>query len=159
VESFQPTRRSKLLINRNVNTGSEQVQTFKKKLAQLIYPDDMRDFSSDNFTLATKTLQTSKTILKDEESLIDIALFFVECGTQFLVDLGEIDEDFCVEIEDIFEDIVNHIKDCDTVVFEKYKERLYRINEMAHDSAYGHGDQIRDVLDENFPGFVESHTY
>lgn len=158
MKSVQPARRSKLLITRNVNTGTEEVKSLKKILMQSIYPDDMRYFSPDSFMTAMETLEASKNIFHDHESLIDVTLFFVECGTQFLVDLGEIDEDFCVEIEDAFEGVVDHIKNSDRIIFEKYKERLYRINEVAHGSDYGHGDQIRDILDEKFPGFLDSHS-
>ena len=158
MKNIQPARRSKLLITRNINTGSEQAKSLKKILMQSIYPDDMKYFSSDSFMTAMETLEASKTMFNDQESLIDVTLFFVECGTQFLVDLGDIEEDFCVEIEDAFEGIVDCIKNSDAIIFEKYKERLYRINEMAHGSGFGHGDQIREILDEKFPGFLDSHS-
>src|SRR3990167_3837439 len=152
----QLAKKIRFLVDTNLNTGSKQVQAFKKIMKAAIYPEDERGYI--NFDLAITTFEAAKIVCGDQESFIDLALFLSECGTQFLVDLDDIDEDFLVTMEDIFEEAVKMMKNSDTKLFEKYKKRLYDIHEFSEDTGYGHGDQIQDILDMYFPGFLELHS-
>ena len=154
MKKVQPARRVRPLIDVNLNTGSEQVQAFKAILKETLY----EDFSEGSMAIGMRTIEAHKKSNADKVELIDLMLFFVECGSQFTLDFGDIDEDFYMTLETVFEDTLILIKNDSAVIFELYKDRLLMIEQKNRNMSWGYGDQIQDLLDENFPGFLESHS-
>lgn len=154
------TKMSKSLVLKNNRSGSEQVKSFKAIIQESIYPDNPEYFSSGGMAIAVRTFDAYKKSNPNQDGLIDLMLFFVECGSQFTLDYGDMDEDFYTALEDVFEEILQLIKGSDATVLERYRTRLYAIEEEARDTGWGYGDQIQDLLDMHFPGFLKNkHTY
>lgn len=156
MKRVQPAKRVIQMIDTNIKTGNQQVQVFKKIIKDAIHVDD--DQGPINFDLAITTFEAAQKICTDQTSFIDLALFFSECGAQFLINFGNIDEEFLETMEIVFEQVIMHIKNSDKALFEQYKDRLYQYYELAQHSDEAYADQIKDLLDKNFPGFLESYV-
>ena len=55
----------------------------------------------------------------------------MERGSQFTLDYGDIDEDFYIILEDVFEDILMRIRNLIHVVFALYEQRLHAIEKAV----------------------------
>lgn len=148
----------KNLVYGNARSGNKQVQAFKEIIQESVYPKYPENFSSSGMAIAVRTFEAYKRSCCDQEGLIDLMLFFVECGTQFTLDYGDIDEDFYNLLEDVFEDTLILIKNSDTTILERYQGRIYSITQETGDIGWGYTDQIQDLLDLHFPNFLKNNS-
>lgn len=152
------TKLSKNLVYNNEHSGSEQVKEFKSIIRESVYPENPEYFSSGGMAIAVRTFKAYEKSGGNKEGLIDLMLFFVECGSQFTGDYGSIDEDFYTILEDVFEEVLGLIKESGPMVLASYESRLRAIEKEMRDTDWGYGDQIQDLLDMNFPGFLQKQT-
>lgn len=139
------------LAHNNAQSGDAAVKAFKAIIQQAIYPEDHLDFSIAGLQTAIRTLQAYETSFNDQRGLIDLMLFTVECGTQVTLDYGDIEEDFYIALEEAWESALTSLKAApDMLVF--FQSRLDDICEATRTlDSYGYGDQIKYLLDQNFP--------
>jgi len=149
------TRLARNLVHNNSCSGNEQVRAFKKIIEESVYPEHPEYSSVAGMAIAVRIFDAYKKSGGNQEGLIDLMLFFVECGSQFTIDYGDIDEDFYTVLEDVFEEVLVLIKKSNIEIFERYRERLYCIAEETREIGWGYGDQIRDLLIMNFPDFFK----
>lgn len=148
-------KNNKNLIYNNAHSGSEKVRAFKAIIQESVYPQRAEHFSSGSMAIAVRTFEAYKKSCNDSEGLIDLMLFFVECGSQFTLDYGDIDEDFYAVLEDVFDEALGLMKNSNSTIVERYRERINSIIEDTRDIGWGYNDQLQYVLDKHFPEFLE----
>lgn len=144
------------LVHKNANTGSTQIQAFKDIIRHAIYPKDLARFSPGSMALAERTFNACQKNNCSREELIDLMLFYVECGSQLTIDYGDMDEDFYVALETIFEEVLKLIKEAGHSALSMYGNRLRAIARETAELGWGYGDQISDLIDLEFPGFSKN---
>ena len=142
------------LVYHNAPSGTPKTVAFKKIILEGLYPEDPIHWSGASMALTMRTFEALKKSDGSANELIDLMLFYVECGTQFTSDYGDIDEDFYEQLETVFEDTLKLIKTVDPQL-TIYKQRLEAIKATAHEVGWGYGDQIDDLLDMAFPGMFK----
>lgn len=148
----------KHLVYNNARSGNEQVKSFKAIIQESVYPKNPEYFSSGGMAIAVRTFKAYERSGGDKEGLIDLMLFFVECGSQFTLDYGDMDEDFYVAIEDVFEEVLEMIKESEPEVFALFEPRLRAIEEEVRRLGWGYGEQVQDLLKMSFPNFFEKEA-
>lgn len=141
------------LVESNIYTGSTKTQAFKKIVKKGFGFDKPENFSLGSMACAKQTFEALKENKGSTEELLDLMLFYVECGTQFTINFGDIDEDYYVDLEELFDEIILSIKKHS--LLETFKERLNAILHESQDVSCGYGDQISDLLFNTFPGEFE----
>lgn len=96
-----------------------------------------------NCAIAEKAVDNAKITIDSNEELIDIMLFYVETGSDFMNEFDGIDEDVCTNLENTFEEALQKI--VENNLEEKFKSRC---KEIAENSNEGYG--FSDYLRENF---------
>jgi len=86
-----------------------------------------------------------KKVCQDAEMLLELKLYFAECGTEFTNMYGDIDERFYDSVCDTFHDVVVAVTE-EEELFEKWDNRISRI---VHDSG-GIGWGFHDYLVEEY---------
>lgn len=143
------------LVHENATSGNTNVRRLKKMIKGFLYPKNPEHFSSGAMMLAARSFADyAKTGCTTEEE-IDLMLFYVECGTQFTCDYGDIDEDFYLALETVFEDALKLIKKAGATVVALYAARLHAIVSVTSDMGWGYGDQIKELIDAEFPDFYQ----
>jgi len=142
------------LVCENAFSGRADVRKMKDIIQGLLYPKNPEYFSPGAMMLAARTFANYGQSGGTVEEAIDLMLFYVECGTQFTCDYGDMDEDFYMALETVFEDSLKLIKKAGVDVFDQYKDRLRAIESATCDIGWGYGDQIEDLLNIEFPGFL-----
>lgn len=120
------------LVYKNIKSGTEKVKDFKTIIQESLYPKYPEYFSSAAMAISLRTIETLKKNGGTPSEIADLTLFYIECGTQFTCSYGDIDEDFYMELEDAFENLLIFLKEHkETNLFETYKPRIVALVEEA----------------------------
>jgi hypothetical protein len=77
--------------------------------------------------------------------------YYVECGTQFTVDYGDIDEGFYASLEAMFTQVVTRLQHSDQDTIDRFLPRLRGLVRQAQGIGWGYYDAIAETLKEAFP--------
>jgi hypothetical protein len=65
-----------------------------------------------------------KKAINDPVGTLDLMVYYVECGTQFTVDCGDIDEAFYASLESMFTQVVKRLQHSDQDTIDRFLPRL-----------------------------------
>ena len=127
--------------------SEEQViNKYKKVIEDEFFPS--RGFGQAKLSVAKKAIAEYKKVSQTPLGLLDIMLFYVEQGVKFTNAYGDIDENFYISMEDMYEKAVKSInKDGFKDIFQ---ERCKKIVEDTSEVGWGFHDALCDVYKEVF---------
>jgi hypothetical protein len=114
---------NKVFIHSRFRIGKEQLEPYKKVISEALYPDIYKN-KSIKLSAGRKAISEYRKATKDTIGSIELMVHYLECGNQFTVNFGDIDE---------------------------YFSRLERVVDSASDIGWGYYDYISDLLEEYFP--------
>jgi hypothetical protein len=104
-----------------------------------------------NLAGAKKAISQYRKAVGDPKGILELMVFYVECGNDLTVEFGDIDERFYCSMESMFEKALQALSKSDEETIEKYLPRLQTIVEKADGIGWGYYDTISDLLYEYFP--------
>jgi len=136
------------IIDNHMYIGSDILRSYKKIIQKSAYPPFGKSLSLETAQDAIDAYTKSGGSLFN---VLELSVFFLECGTHFASDFGgDMGEDFYEILEDTFEDTLKKIKAGDLYLFEHYSLRLKAIIEAAQDTGWGYNDQLEGYWQETF---------
>ena len=106
--------------------------------------DPPRGYPSCKTGAARKALRQYVKIAPFQEA-VAIQLHFVEMGIRCTTNYGDIDEQFYISIETVFEEVLKQIKQQNAA--QNYFSRLQKIVQSTSGMGWGFHDQLRDLFD------------
>ncbi|MCJ8281109.1 MAG: DUF6155 family protein [Rivularia sp. ALOHA_DT_140] len=127
--------------------SEEQIITeYKKKIENEFFPS--RGFGKARLSIAKKAISEYKKVSKQPLGLIDIMLFYVEQGVKFTKTYGDIDENFYMSMEGMYEKALESINEYGFK--ETFQKRCKKIVEITSGTGWGFHDTLCDIYDEAF---------
>jgi hypothetical protein len=80
----------------------------------------------------------------------ELRIFYVECGNNFTLSYGDIDEDFYDSLLDMYEYAIETVLETAKEEQDALQERLKEIMESASHIGWGYGDGLGDLYYEVF---------
>jgi len=107
------------------------------------------------YPIIKKAIKDFGKITKDQDQIIDLMLFTVECGVDFTLSFGDIDQKFYHVIAEIYEEAVTLI-----VKHEKYDfiEWCHRLMSSSQDIGWGFAYDMEEIYNEAFAHFEEDRS-
>lgn len=132
-------------------TSDAAIQSYKHLVRQYISPEIRRGSERIEKAKARKAINDYWKATKDIYGKIDLMLYFVECGTQFTITYGDIDEPFYNSLSSMFTQAIQEIKKLsEDETYENFVYRLRKIIHEAKDIGWGYGDELRDTFEMVF---------
>lgn len=78
------------------------------------------------------------------EGTIDLMLAYVENGTEFTREFGDINESFYNSLESMLNELAELLVGSDRELYPKFRERIQRLATRARDIGWSYGDALRD---------------
>ena len=97
---------------------------------------------------AKKAISEYKKISQTPIGLVDIMLFYVEQGVKFIKACGDIDENFYISMEGMYEKAVTFISN--NGFKDIFQERCQKIVEETSDIGWGFHDALSEIYEESF---------
>ena len=103
--------------------GDDALVPYKETIEQYISPAEPWKHPI-RISLARKAISDYRKAVGDSQGLAELMLFYAECGVNFTLDFGDIDEDFYYSVECVFFDGLKMLKRCGPDVVDKLLPRF-----------------------------------
>ncbi len=102
-------------------------------------------------SLARKAISDYRKAVGDPEGLAELMLFYAECGVNFTIDFGDIDEPFYNSVESMFSDGLKMLERCEPDTASKLLPRFVKAVQLTKGMGWGFHDSLRDTLEFYYP--------
>lgn len=120
-----------------------------------IIQDAMHPCLEDNETLeigrAEDAIKRYSKAIDDVKGETELMVFFVECGNNFTLSYGDIDEEFYDSVIGMYEKAIQNVKELSPIEQKAFKKRLYEIIDSASGIGWGYHDGLCELYYESFP--------
>lgn len=135
------------LILGNDSILDDALAEAKKKVRNQFFTK--RGFGSLSLTTAKSAITAFKKICNDPAKVIDLQLYYVECGIEFTNMLGDISESFYNSMAGMYETVVKSlIKTKDLDLIEKFKPRLQQAVDDTGGIGWGFNEDLSYTFSE-----------
>ncbi len=104
---------------------------------------------------AKQAIQDFKKANGNPKDVIDLMLFFVERGSQFTSDLGDIDEDFYCALENMYAKAIDTILSLPEKDILSFKDRLEDILDSTSGIGWGYHEELTHIYYEKFSDYCD----
>lgn len=102
-----------------------------------------------------KAIRDYKKALGDAEGLLELMVYYVECGNDFTLRYGDIDEPFYASVESVFDDAVKLLlAERSTALYDAFAPRLQTVVKESDCIGWGYHDAMKDMFGELEAGFA-----
>ena len=106
-----------------------------------------RGFSKNMLLDSKRMVQEYSKTTKNTVGIIDLLLTFIECGTEYTVVNGDINEPFYDGLETAFEEMSNMIRICGADTYKLFSNRINALTTNANQIGWGYGDFLVEEVD------------
>src|SRR5215470_5178040 len=131
-------------------TSEQTLAPYKHTIQQSLAPD-VRHGETLALSRGRKAISDYQKATKDPIGTLDLMTYYVECGTQFTVDYGDIDEAFYASLEAMFTQVVTRLQHSDQDTIDRFLPRLLGVVRQARGIGWGYYEAIADTLERAFP--------
>jgi hypothetical protein len=130
--------------------GGSVLALYRQHITAAMYPDTvsaLRDYSAANRQAARLAIQQYRQSAADLAGEVDLLLTFVEAGTGFTREYGDIDEEFYDDLECGLEDAAALLRSADGLpLYPRFRERLNVLARRASPVGWGYGDFVAETV-------------
>ena len=130
--------------------NSHVIEHYKSQLKKYLAPSEpWKDHQKISLREAKQVLSRYKKATHDRIGLIDLMIYYVECGTDFLDEYGDMYESYYASLESVFNDILKLIKQYPDEEIQDFIERLKSIMKKSDHMGWGYPDSLSQSFQES----------
>ena len=137
-----------------VEDGSgEALEKYRRKIVEQFFP--LHGFGKLKLGEARKTIRDYRKASGNLEGTIDLMLTYVEKGTEFTRQFGDINEPFYNSLESVFDDMAQLLLHEGMDFYPRFQERIQHLTTHAKFIGWGYGDFLDeqvDILEQKLAG-------
>lgn len=131
-------------------TNNDSVlSSYKTIIKRNIAPDaPWKSNQQISLKIAKKAMSDYKKATSDIIGLIDLMVCYVEYGTDFICEFGDMYEQYYSSLESVFSNALKLMKKFKYEEISKFEQRLRNVVEKGENIGWGYGDTISYMLDK-----------
>src|SRR5262245_18477334 len=137
-------------LHARCSIGDDSIAPYKKIINDCMYPDVFKNKPIQISTAKKAISEYSKAIV-DAKGEAELMTYFVECGNQFTVDYGDIDEGFYDALLRMYARAINKVLALPEDEQDQFRERLKTIMVTSNKIGWGYHDGLCEQYCEAFP--------
>jgi len=141
---------NKNFLHARFSLGSDALRPYKKIIEDALFPNVM---SNDPVEIATakKAISDYGKAVGDPKGMLELMVFFVECGASFSLDVGYGDEYYFASLERMYEKAIKLLLTLDEATIDDFYDRFEDLVTSTSDIGWGFHDTLGDIFYEAFP--------
>ena len=147
---YRLSENNKEFIHARFSLSEDPLESYKRIIQDAIHP-----YLEDNETLdigcAEDAIERYSKAIDDVKGETELMLFFVECGNNFTLSYGDIDDEFYDSLLLMYEKAIQNVTELPAEEQKVFKERLHEIMDSATGIGWGYHDGLRELYYESFP--------
>ncbi len=120
------------------------VERYRRTIIEQFFPS--RGFGKLKLAEARKAIRDYRRATDNLAGTIDLMLTYVENGTQFTREFGDINEAFYNSLESVLHEMTQLLRKDDPSLYPEFRERIQRLGDHADHIGWGYGDYLRDQV-------------
>jgi hypothetical protein len=146
---YRLSANNKEFFQARFSLSEDPLESYKRTIQNAIHP-----YLEGNETLdigrAEDAIERYSKAIDDVKGETELMVFFVECGNNFTLSYGDIDDDFYDAVLLIYEKAILNVVELSPKDQKVFKERLHEIMESASGIGWGYYDGLRQLYYESF---------
>ena len=126
------------------NSGGEALEKYRRKIVEQFFP--RRGFGKLKLAEARKAIRDYRKATGNVAGTIDLLLTYVENGTEFTQQFGDINEAYYNSLESALNELVALLCGEGRENYPKCRDRLARVEQLANHIGWGYGDYVREQV-------------
>ena len=147
---YRLSENNKEFFHARFSLSEDPLESYKRIIQDAIHP-----YLEDNETLdigrAEDAIERYSKAIDDVKGETELMVFFVECGNNFTLSYGDIDDEFYDSVLRMYEKTIQNVTELPTEEQKVFKERLHEIMDSASGIGWGYHDGLRELYYESFP--------
>src|SRR3990172_8976370 len=147
---YDYSEQNRHFLHARFSLGHDPLKPYKKIIDEALCPDVMKN---DPIRIAKgkRAISDYSKAVGDPKGTLELMLIFVESGTRFTLDLGDIDENFYVSLERMYKKAIDLLLTFDEEVIDAYYSRFEKLVTSTENIGWGYHDSLADIFYEAFP--------
>ena len=146
-ELYSFRRDNQTFMHSKFSLGRKSLEPYKKRIAKSLYPNVNSD-QPVSLSEGRRAISDYFKATKNTLGQIELMVYYVEMGTKFTVNFGDMYEQFYDSLISMFERILTALYDQPADIRTKYSMRLKKIVQSAKNIGWGYFDSIDQLLNE-----------
>lgn len=118
------------------------VEKYRQIIIEQFYPP--RGFGKLKLAEARKAIRDYRRATGDLTGTIDLMLTYVETGTRFTRDFGDINEAYYNSLESVLREMTQLLRKEEPALYPQFRERILQLEAHADNIGWGYGDALRE---------------
>jgi hypothetical protein len=119
---------------------------YRKRIVEQFFPK--RGFGKLDLRSARRTIRDYRKATSDLAGTADLMLTYVESGTEFTNQFGDINEAFYNSLESVLDEMVGLLRTAEgAALYPRFQDRVSRLARMANGIGWGYGDHVTEQVD------------
>jgi hypothetical protein len=124
-------------------TEGAALEAYRRKIIEQFFPQ--RGFGKLKLAEAHKAIRDYRKAAGNAAGTVELVLTFVENGTEFTLQFGDIDGPFYNHLASVLHEMVQLLCQ-DAELYPRFRERIVRLERHAGDIGWGYGDLLRQEV-------------
>lgn len=120
------------------------IEKYRRMIIEQFYP--LRGFGKLKLAEARKAIRDYRKATGDLTGTIDLMLTYVETGTQFTRDFGDVNEAYYNSLESVLREMTQLLRQEEPALYPRFRERIQDLEAHADHFGWGYGDALRDHI-------------
>ncbi len=133
------------------------LEKYRRRIVEQFFPD--RGFGKLKLGEARKAIRDYRKATGNVEGTVELLMTYVENGTSFTQQFGDIDERFYNSIESALTELAALLRGEARGMYPQVSDRLARAAQQAEDIGWGFGDFVGDAVAQLHDDLGESDTF
>lgn len=150
-ELYNLSKENKNFLEARFLQSVEALDRYKAHIKKYLAPNDpCKPSQQISIREAKKAVSDYKKASSNPINLIDLMVYYVECGTDFSCEFGDIDEPYYASLESMFEKAVALMQKQPAYDIEDFIRRLKVVIRKASSFGWGYHDTISDIFEKAY---------
>jgi hypothetical protein len=126
------------------DAGGEALEKYRQRIVEQFFP--RRGFGKLKLAEARKAIRDYRKATGNVAGTIDLMLAYVENGTDFTRQFGDINEAYYNSLESVMNEMVQLLWKEGAELYPRFRERIQRLESHADHIGWGYGDYLREQV-------------
>ena len=147
---YASSAQNKTFLHARFSTGSDALKPYLKIIEDALYPDVYKN-KPVQIAKAKKAISDYTKAAGELAGILELMLSFVETGTEFTLNFGDIDEGFYLALERMYYKALNLVRTMDKATIDEYYDRFEDLVTSTSSIGWGYHDALEEMFRKAFP--------
>ena len=147
---YRLSENHKEFFHARFSLSEDPLESYKRIIQNAIHPC-LEDNETLDIGRAENAIEQYSKSIADVKGETELMAFFVECGNNFTLSYGDIDDEFYDSMLLMYEKAIQNVTELSPKEQKIFKERLHEIMDSASGIGWGYRDGLRELYYESFP--------